>query len=239
MDPNEFLFEKRDPVPNGPEEPAQLPSLFLYLINIFAKKIVKQFAEECGANQKQADPLGVLSVQIFSRPVALWRGKSIIDILMTKFYVVCPVVIGARGVEKTNEGRAAVGWQCHGSNFIPDTSHYNRMTGLGAGFAALTLRDFSASSATSPWPPWNYWKAFSLIVNTPPEEICSTQLVVLKSMIENHEQRFLLFYGNIAAVALRTALVDLPSRCVEQNSAVGALKVLGELLSRNTGLPLA
>ncbi|KAJ2901694.1 hypothetical protein MKZ38_001564 [Zalerion maritima] len=234
IDPHEYLFEKREPV--GQDQP-QLPSTFLYLLHIFAKKVVKQFAEECGANTKAADPIGVLAVQIFSRHQFLWRGKSMIDILMAKFYVVCPVVLGIRGNENTPQGRSIVGWRYQGNGFMPEAQHYMRMTGFGAGFAALTLRDFSKSPMKPPLAPSCYWVAFSAIVNTPPNEICSTQLCVLKSMIEGHEHRLLTFWGNMGIAAIRAALIELPRRCPTKDSTVGALQVLGELLFKNTGLP--
>jgi nucleoporin GLE1 len=76
------------------------------------------------------------------------------------------------------------------------------------------------------------------ITSTPPNEASSTQYVVLKSMVENYEQRFLGFYGNAALAALRIALVDFPGRAVERSAASSALAVLADKLKRDKGLDL-
>jgi nucleoporin GLE1 len=112
------------------------------------------------------------------------------------------------------------------------------MTGLGAGFASLSLRDFSKSSKKNPYPPTNYWKALAYIVNTPPNETSNTQYVVLRSMIQGHEQRFLGFYGNAALAALRLALVEFPKKAPQNATAAGSLAALADVLKTESGLIL-
>ena len=84
------------------------------------------------------------------------------------------------------------------------------MTGLGAGFAALSLRNYEKSKLTNPYPAVNYWRSFSYIVNIPSSERSGTHCVVLKAMIENYEERFMMFYGDAALVALRYASLEYP-----------------------------
>lgn len=242
MDPSPLLFDERQPV-DGAANNAELPSLFLFLVNHLAKCVIKQFINECSANTKTADPIGVLVASTFSDPIFHWRGKPLIDILIAKFYVVCPVLFGAKGVEKTEQGREKVGWMRRGANaWMPETEHYDRQQGLGSGFAAIALRDFSRSKKKNPYPMRHYWESFALIVNTRPAEMSNTQCVVLKAMIDHYEQRFLQFYGTAGLAALRLALVDFPANAKSAGcgaSAVESLLVHGKTLKARYGLVLA
>lgn len=242
IDPSHFVFDQRQPV-QGAANNDDMPSLLLFLINHFAKGVINQFINESSANTKTADPIGVLVAHIFSDPTLHWRGKPLIDILIAKFYIVCPVLFGARGLEKTEQGRERVGWKRRGPNaWMPEGEHYDRQLGLGAGYAAITLRDFSKSKKQNPYPMTHYWTAFAQIVNTPPSEMSNTQCVVLKAMIDHYEQRFLQFYGTAAIAALRLALVDFPENAKNagcKHTAVESLVVHGKTLKAKVGLVLA
>lgn len=233
-----FVVDSRQPVEGATYNDAALPSLFIYLMNICAKGIINQFINEGGANPKSADPVGVFAAHIFSHKDFQWRGQSLVDILMAKFRVVCPVLFGYRGNEKTERGRRNLGWRKDGPTYITEQAHNDRMTGLGAGFAAISLRDFSKTSKTNPYPPTNYWKALAYIVNTPANETSNTQYVVLRSMIEGHEQRFLNFYGNAALAALRLALIEFPKKAPQNAMAAGSLRALADVLRSESGLIL-
>jgi nucleoporin GLE1 len=216
----------------------QLPSLFLYLLNIFSKTIINQFINECGAQPKAADPLGVITAQVFSNKTYLWRGKTLVDILMAKFRVACPVLFGYRGNEKTEQGRLRLGWTRDAAGWTPEQQHTDKMKGLAVGYAAVSLRDFSKSPNTNPWPPSKYWTSLARIVNTPPAEISNTQCVVLRAMIEIYEERFILFYGSAAIAALRSALIDFPNKAQTQTPGTAGLQVLAHMLKRDIGLEL-
>ncbi|OLN82094.1 Nucleoporin GLE1 [Colletotrichum chlorophyti] len=239
VDTNIYVQQNREPVDGAVNNGPQLPALFIYLLNILAKAIIQQFANEGGANPKAAEPVGIVTAQIFSNKDYQWRGGSLIDILIAKFRVACPVLFGSRGSDKTEAGRKAIGWKKEDGNWIPEQSHNDRMTGLGAGFAAIALRDFSKASKANPYPPTNYWRAMAQIVNSPPQLISNTQYVVLKTMIEGHEQRFINFYGNAAIAALRLALVEFPKKAPPGATAAQALAVLGDVLRRESGLDVA
>ncbi|RFU77150.1 nucleoporin gle1 [Trichoderma arundinaceum] len=232
-----FTVGQRQPVEGAVNNDATMPSLFIYLLNICAKGIINQFINECSANPKAADPIGVFAAHIFSQKDFQWRGESLIDILMAKFRVVCPVLFGLRGSDKTERGRLAIGWKKDGPGYVTEQTHNDRMTGLGAGFASISLRDFSKTSKANPYPPVNYWKALAGIVNSPPNETSNTQYVVLRAMIEGHEQRFLNFYGNAAIAALRLALVEFPKKAPANAAAAQSLRAMVELL-RTEGLVL-
>lgn len=235
VDPNMVTVTPRDPV-EGAVNNGELPALFIYLMNIFAKAVVAQFIDEAGVTTKAAEPIGVVAVSIFANKDFVWRDESLIDILMCKMRVSCPVLFGLRGNEKTEEGRARLGWKKGDGQWVSDQVHNTRMTGLGAGYAAIALRDFSKTKMKNPWSPSNYWRSLASIVDTPPEEASNTQYTVLKAMIENSEQRFLQFYGDVGRHALFVALVVFPARALEQTVAVKALAVLGDKLRRDVGL---
>ncbi|KAK2019677.1 GLE1-like protein [Colletotrichum eremochloae] len=236
VDANIYVQQNREPVESAVNNGPQLPALFIYLLNILAKAIIQQFSNEGGANPKSAEPVGIVTAQIFSHKDYQWRGASMIDILIAKFRVACPVLFGSRGSDKTENGRKAIGWKKENGNWVPEQAHNDRMTGLGAGFAAISLRDFSKASKTNPYPPTNYWKAMAQIVNSPPQLVSNTQYIVLKSMIDGHEQRFINFYGNAAIAALRMALVEFPKRAPPGATAAQALQVLADVLRRDSGL---
>ena len=80
-----------------------------------------------------------------------------------------------------------------------------------------------------------YWTAMAKIINTPATEISNTQCVVLKAMVEHYEHKFVEFYGTAAIVALRTALIEFPNRAPEKSASVNSLKVLAQLLKRESG----
>ncbi|KAK0665511.1 putative nucleoporin GLE1 [Cercophora samala] len=238
IDPSDYVFEPRQPVEGALRNEPALPSLFIYLLNIFSKGAISQFINEASARPETADPVGVCIAATISEPDFLWRGKSMIDILLAKLRIVCPVLFGYRGSEKTEQGRARLGWWKDSGRWIGEQQHMDRMTGLGAGFAAISLRKFAASKKQNPFPARHYWAAMARIVNTPPAEISNTQCIVLKAMIENYEGKFIDAYGSAAIVALRTALIEFPARAPTKGAAVNSLEVLATLLKKNTGLAL-
>ncbi|KAK5631032.1 hypothetical protein RRF57_006747 [Xylaria bambusicola] len=238
VDPSQYVIDERGPMEGALHNEAQLPSLFLYLLNIFAKTIINQFINECGAQPKAADPLGVIAAQIFSNKFYHWRGKTLVDILMAKYRVACPVLFGCHGSESTEQGRARLGWRRDGAGWAPEQQHIDRMKGLAVGYAAISLRDFSRSPNTNPWPPSKYWTSLAKVVNTPPAEISNTQCVVLRGMIEIYEERFIYFYGSAAIAALRLALVDFPNKVQAKTPGTSGLQVLAQMLKRDIGLEL-
>lgn len=168
-----------------------------------------------------------------------WQGHTLIDILVAKLHVVCPIIFGIYGDEKTKQGRERLGWwkDPDNGNFVSEQRHFERMTGLGAGFASLSLRNFEKAKAINPYPDYNYWKALARITNVPPNQITQTHLVVLKGMIENFESKLLQFYGDMAIAALKHALIELPKRS-PPSVAAKALAGLVDVLKRQQKLTL-
>lgn len=250
VDASLFMLSKPEPQEGAFNNGEQLPMLFIYLLNYFSKYAVSQFINEAGVNADIADPIGVVVVQVFSRPEFLWRGESMIHILMSKIRIACPVLFGVRALEATEEGRARLGWIREGTKqapgpYVSEDIHGTRMAGLAAGYAALALRDFSKSKMKNPWHPTNYWQSMASIVSTPTAQRSTTQYIVLRAMIDGYEGTFLKFYGNAALAALAVALVKFPyearatdSTVPPKSSSVSGVAVLADKLKRDRGIVL-
>lgn len=217
----------------------QFSALLIYLLNIFAKAIISQFIDEAGVKPQMADSVGTAASHIFAVDNFRWKNVSLIDILLAKYHVVCPVLFGIYGDERTTQGKQRLGWSREDEvgRFIPEQRHFERMTGLGAGFAAISLRNYEKANARNPYPDYHYWQALARITNLRPSQITQTHFVVLKGMIQNSEERFLLFFGDAAVAALRLALIELPKRS-PPSVAAKALGGLVDVLKREQKLTL-
>lgn len=221
----------------------QVPALFIYLINIFSKAVVSQFINEAGVSPKAADPIGITASHIFSHGDFRWHGISMVGILFAKMHVVCPVLFGINGDESTLEGKTRIGWSqadkdSKSPTWISSQSHYERMTGLGAGFASLALRNYEKTKLINPIPNEIYWESFVNIINLQAPHITQTHYVVLKAMLETQVPRYLEFWGDTGRQALRVALIDFPTRMQPQSVAAKALAALADVLRRDNILAL-
>ena len=229
-----------NPPSSPPAQDTKAPALLIYLINIFAKAIVSQFIDEAGVSPKTADPVGVLASNVFALDDFRWQGLSLIDILISKMHVVCPVLWGIYGEESTTEGKTRLGWWREEKDgpWVSEQRHQERMTGLGAGFASLALRKYEKARAENPYPNIKYWQSFAAIINVPQQMITTTHFVVLKAMIEGSELKFLELFGNAGLAALRTALVEYPTKTAQPSVAAKALAGLADVLKRDKKLCL-
>ncbi|KIX05033.1 uncharacterized protein Z518_05905 [Rhinocladiella mackenziei CBS 650.93] len=147
---------------------------------------------------------------------------SLISVLMCKFHATAPILFGVYGPESTSAGKLRLGWRLDKISddkkaFVTENKHYDRLTGLGAGYASIALRNFSMAKAKNPWPPVNYWSSLAHITNTPPTEVQTSHLILLKSMLENNAMdRFVLFYGVAGIAALRQAAIEFPKTLPRQ-----------------------
>lgn len=200
-------------------------ALFIYLLSIFAKAIVNKLISEAGASTASAEPVGIAAITMFAQ----FRDDDVqyIDILLAKYHKVCPALFGINGNEKTEAGRALLGWQRHDDgSWVPEQEHFDKMTALGAGFGSLALRDFSKAKFANPFPAHNYWQAMARILNTNSDQIARTQCVVVKAMLEIHVERLMSCYGGAAKALLKIAVVGFPARAPPSTEAtsLGALR---------------
>ncbi|KAL2430511.1 mRNA export factor GLE1 [Exophiala dermatitidis] len=221
-----------------------VPSLVLYLLSFFSKAIINAFVGECAVNPKAAEPIGTLVAQIFSMPELQFARNvpsnngspttvSLISVLMCKLHATAPILFGIYGPESTTAGRMRLGWRLEKladdrKAFVSENKQYDRLTGLGVGYASIALRNFAKAKVQNPWPPTNYWSSLAHIVNTPSDQVQTSHLIILKSMLEHNAiDRFLLFFGAAGIAALRQAVVDFPRSLPRELQEKPVAKALG------------
>ncbi len=242
VDPNFFLVKPRlSPVEGATNNGPTLPLLYLFFLNLFSKYILKQYVDQAGVNPEDADQIGNFCVSVFAAPANLWRGESMIDIMMAKFRVECPVLWGVRGSEGTVGGRKALGWRKHKDqgvvgDWMTAQDHSTRMTGLAAGYSSIALRDFSKASMKNPFPPPNWWYSMAAITGTEPDHVSNTQFIVLKYMIKGWEAKIFNYYGDKAKLALALAVITFPGKAKERTPAVRAVEIIADQLQKEVGM---
>ncbi|KAI4162046.1 MAG: hypothetical protein LQ342_004358 [Letrouitia transgressa] len=221
-----------------PVQDAQAPALVIFLLNHFAKAVISQYINEASVSPKLADPIGTVTSSIFALEDLKCNGVSLIDVLIAKFHVVCPPLFGIYGDEKTTEGRTRLGWWREGSDgpWISDQRHWDRMAGLGAGFASIALRNFEKSRSENPYPPYHYWQSLSSILNIPAGHVTETHFIIVRSMLLNSESRFMLFFGKPAFSALRFAILEFPKKAAQQTPAASSLAGLEHTFRKDKGI---
>ncbi|KAL8814132.1 MAG: hypothetical protein Q9223_006622 [Gallowayella weberi] len=223
-----------------PVEDIQAPALVIYLLNHLSKAIISQLIKEASVSPRLAEPIGVAAVNFFARDEFRVNGVSLIDILIAKYHVVCPPIFGIYGSESTDQGRERLGWwrEEAGGPWINQQLHQDRMTGLGAGYAAISLRTFENSRMINPYPPYHFWRALAAILNVPAGQVTDTHFILLRALIENSEQRFLMFFGDSAKQLLRFAIVEYPKRASKDSVAAKVLSNLGNTMKKDKKLYL-
>ncbi|KAL8798971.1 MAG: hypothetical protein Q9182_006249 [Xanthomendoza sp. 2 TL-2023] len=223
-----------------PVEDLQAPALVIYLLNHLSKAIISQLIKEASVSPRLAEPIGVAAVNFFARDEFRVNGVSLIDILIAKYHVVCPPIFGIYGSESSDQGRERLGWwrEEAGGPWISEQLHQDRMTGLGAGYAAISLRTFENSRMINPYPPYHFWRALAAILNVPAGQVTDTHFILLRALIENSEQRFLLFFGDSAKQLMRFAIVEYPKRASKDSVAAKVLSNLGNTMKKDKKLYL-
>ncbi|RMZ75062.1 hypothetical protein DV738_g5669, partial [Chaetothyriales sp. CBS 135597] len=226
---------------------ATIPSLLLYIINIFSKALFEAFTGECSVNTAAADPLGTMAAQIFSAvelqyprnvapsgsqpmPPSYPSSVSLISILIAKFHATAPILFGVYGNETTQQGRERLGWRKQDGNFVLPQVQYDRLIGIAAGYASISLRNFAkAPNKINPYPPRHFWSSLAHILNTPSAQIQTSHVLLLKTLLDVGMDRFILFFGSHAIVVLRQAVIDLPKTLPTEIASKSEVKSLGLL----------
>ena len=195
---------------------AQVSGAFIYELNIVAKCIIRQLTSEASAEAKTAGPVGLLAIAVFSRAQFRFGANgnaSLIDILLAKLHKLCPVLFGIWGDESTQRGRERLGWGKDDMGaWLSEQNQFDRVTGIAAGYASMSLRYFPPRGPSNPYPPTEFWKSLAQMVNVPPNEVTQMHMIVVKAMVEAQLDRFKKCFGDFAVkAALRKAVVDLPA----------------------------
>ncbi|OGM44282.1 RNA export mediator Gle1 [Aspergillus bombycis] len=236
VDIRQFMAFPPEDIANS--EDNKVPALLIYALNIFSKSLISSLITEASINPGHAEPVGIVAAQIFSMDAFVYKGHHMVDILWAKYRVVCPALWGFYGNEKTEAGRRALGWwrEAPGGPFISEQVHMDRMTALGAGFAALTLRNFGKTPRKNPFPNHMFWLAMQRILMIPPSEIQETHVILLSAMLKSSAERIVGFFGHIGLALMRKAIVDLPNSVPRQSMGVNQLKLLKDLYKREKNI---
>lgn len=193
------------------ENAAAYPAFLLYVWICFEKFLLEQFNKEAAnPDGRIIQEIGLIAASLLGDQKYMWGGLAMTDIVLAKLHKACPLLFGIRGTMETKEGRLRLGWQ---ESSTPET-YSQRMRGIGAGYASMSLRSFASKSpaiATS-----EYWRAIVSICNTPPDQLWPGHFALLGGLIRDYYKKFLQFYGVPARGVLRRAVVDLPVRAPER-----------------------
>ncbi|KAK3110696.1 hypothetical protein LTR53_014747 [Teratosphaeriaceae sp. CCFEE 6253] len=164
---------------------------------------------------------------IFGRPEYQWHERSLIDVLWAKYHVLCPQLFGVHAPEP----RGGV-----------EEEYYRRVTGLSAGFAAITLRDFSRARMRNPAPNRLWWECMARILNLPAGGTQVTHYIIVKACIADFVPRILQLFGGAGRALIGKAVKEFPGKGPKtaggMRPAVMALDSLGETLRVRYGLSL-
>ncbi|PWY81419.1 GLE1-domain-containing protein [Aspergillus eucalypticola CBS 122712] len=238
VDVRQFIAFPPENIANSDDN--KVPALLIYALNIFSKCMISSLITEASINLGHAEPVGIVAAQIFSADAFIYKGCHMVDILLAKYRVVCPALWGFHGSEKTEGGRRALGWWREGPDgpYISEQAHADRMTALGAGYAALTLRNFGKTARKNPFPNTMFWYTMHKILNIPPAEIQDTHVTLLSAMLKSSAERIVGFFGHIGLALMRKAIVELPESLPRQSMSVNQLKLLKDLYKREKNILL-
>ncbi|OJJ73820.1 hypothetical protein ASPBRDRAFT_122321 [Aspergillus brasiliensis CBS 101740] len=238
VDVRQFIAFPPENIANSDDN--KVPALLIYALNIFSKCMISSLITEASINLGHAEPVGIVAAQIFSADAFIYKGCHMVDILLAKYRVVCPALWGFYGNEKTEGGRRALGWWREGPDgpYISEQAHADRMTALGAGYAALTLRNFGKTARQNPFPNTMFWFTMHKILNIPPAEIQDTHVTLLSAMLKSSAERIVGFFGHIGLALMRKAIVELPDSLPRQSMSVNQLKLLKDLYKREKNILL-
>ncbi|KJY01213.1 hypothetical protein TI39_contig300g00015 [Zymoseptoria brevis] len=215
------FFHGGNPEPN---QSPQFPLLLFDLLNHFAKAITNSMATEAAVDCSAAEPLGVMAASIFANPNYSFHGHSLIDILWARYHQRCPVLFGIVADERTKEGRAKMGWKQNG-----ELDHFLLMKGLSAGYAAITLRDFSRSKMTNPAPNRLFWQSLSRILNVSATRRVPSHYNALEGLLDlAFIPRFISLYGQAAVAALRLAVREFATFPADRPATTKAAGIMEE-----------
>ncbi|KXG46881.1 uncharacterized protein PGRI_036270 [Penicillium griseofulvum] len=227
-----------------PEEIAKsenkVPAMLIYGLNIFAKSLVSSLLAEASIKQSHAEPIGIVAAQIFSFDIFTYKGLHMSDIMWAKYRVVCPALWGFTGDDKTEGGRRALGWwrSADTGSWVTEEVHMDRMTALGAGYAAMTLRNFAKSPRRNPFPNTMFWASIHKILAIPPSELQETHIALLAALLRSSGERVIGFFGQYGLALMHYAIVDLPRKLQRETMAVTQLSTLRELYLKEKNFAL-
>lgn len=218
------------------EAEAQYPQMLLYAYICIEKQVLKQFEQEA-ANEdgRIIQELGAIVASLLIDKNFVWREVPMTDLLLAKLHRACPILFGIQGTMNTEAGQSRLGW-IKIAGEAPQVNTYNqRMLGLGAGYAALSLRHVPQPAI----PISEFWRALASICNTPSPKLFGGHFMVLKGLLKDHPKKIIGFYGAAGRALLRKATTDVPARAPPHTKdAANLVEVLPDVWGASLGLSL-
>ncbi|KAL1604545.1 hypothetical protein SLS59_003740 [Nothophoma quercina] len=226
VDIRPFLVNQTIP-PLANEAEAQYPAFLLYMWIMFEKFLLKQFEKEASNEDGRIiQEIGLIAASLFADQKYMWKGVSLIDVLLAKMHHICPILFGVRGNMNTVEGQKRLGWMPIDKQPPTGEIYMQRIRGLASGYAAMSLRAFKTVPAL---PMSEYWRLVVLACNTPSNDLYPGHFAILNGLLRDFYKKFLGFYGVQARGVLRRAIVDVPARAPERcKEAAGIISVFQE-----------
>lgn len=226
VDIRPFLVSHSIP-PLANEAEAQYPAFLLYMWIMFEKFLLKQFEKEASNEDGRIiQEIGLIAASLFADQKYMWKGISLIDVLLAKMHHICPILFGVRGSMNTVEGQKRLGWMPIDKQPPTGEIYMQRIRGLAAGYAAMSLRAFKTVPAL---PMSEYWRVVVLVCNTPASDLYPGHFALLNGLLRDFYKKFLGFYGVQARAVLRRAIVDVPARAPDRcKDAAGIISVFQE-----------
>lgn len=194
----------------------------LWLLNFFAKSIVRQAENETIVAPQSALPLGMLAAKIMS------VFPELTDLMVARFVKKCPYVIGFTCDIETEQGRERMAWRKPGGKWEDETVYSERMGGIASVYAAITQIRFTAP-AENPRPISYSWTMIARLLNTETEKLTNTHFTVAASWWEVVAVRFLSTYGIQGRKMLQAAWDPWTASCGDKRYPAGArLRLMGE-----------
>ncbi|KAL6703178.1 hypothetical protein ACN47E_010107 [Coniothyrium glycines] len=233
IDIRPFIISHAIP-PLANEVEAAYPAFLLYIWICFEKSLLKQFEKEAASEDgRTIQEIGLIAASLLSDTKYMWKNTvPLSDIILAKLHRICPPLFGIRGNMSTAQGQARLGWMPIDKNPPTPETYSQRLQGMAAGYAAMSLRFFKGSRPAI--PASEYWRAIVSICNTPSEQLYPGHFALLMGLVRDYYKKFLEFYGVPARGVLRRAVVDLPARAPPHaKDAAGTVAVLAEGWKKN------
>jgi nucleoporin GLE1 len=226
VDIRPFIISQPIP-PLANEAEAQYPAFLLYLWICFEKFLLKQFEKEASNEDGRIiQEIGLIAASLFADQRYMWKGIPLVDILLAKMHRICPILFGIRGSMRDAQGQARLGWMPIDKNPPTAEIYMQRVRGLAAGYASMSLRSFKAVPAV---PMSDYWRTIVMVCNTPSEDLYPGHFAILNGLVRDFYKKFMAFYGVQAKGVLRRATIDVPARAPARcKEAAGTISVLPE-----------
>lgn len=163
--------------------------VFLWILNFFSKSVVAQAETETIVSIQSALPLGKLAVMLMLRFEPLYK------LLLARFVKKCPFVIGYSCAIDTEEGRLRMGWKRSGEKWEDPSAYAERLSGICAVWAVMTISQVETNGQPHPYPIANSWRFLARMANTNAEILSNAHYSVVANWWDVASATFAKAYG--------------------------------------------